>query len=88
MSTAQQRQLAQAPDPAAGSVASRCQALGLARSSFYYQPEAESALNLLLMRLLDEAFTLITSRACAAYATTCAWLATSLTKNACGGWYA
>ncbi len=35
----------------------RCQALGLARSSFYYQPCAESAYNLELMRLLDEEFT-------------------------------
>ena len=43
--------------PAGGSVAARCQALGLARSSFYYQSKAETALNLLLMRLLDEEFT-------------------------------
>ncbi|MEJ7662991.1 MAG: hypothetical protein WKG07_27275 [Hymenobacter sp.] len=35
----------------------RCQALGLARSSFYYQPCGESADNLKLMRLLDEEFT-------------------------------
>ena len=47
----------QATDPAGGSVAARCQALGLARSSFYYQPKAETALNLTLMRLLDEEFT-------------------------------
>jgi putative transposase len=58
MSTAQQRQLVQAADPASGSVVARCQALGLSRSSFYYQPKAESALNLHLMRLLDEEFTL------------------------------
>lgn len=32
----------------------RCQVLGLARSSFYYQPRGESAQNLLLMWLLDE----------------------------------
>lgn len=57
MSTAQQRQLAQVADPAGGSVSARCQVLGLARSSFYYQPKAESALNLVLMRLLDEEFT-------------------------------
>jgi putative transposase len=31
--------------------------LGLARSSFYYQPCGESAYNLELMRLLDEEFT-------------------------------
>ena len=59
MSTAQQRALVQiqAPDPAGNSVAARCQALGLARSSFYYQPCGESADNLELMRLLDEEFT-------------------------------
>ena len=57
MSTAQQRTLVQAPDPAGGSVAVRCQALGLARSSFYYQPCGESADNLKLMRLLDAEFT-------------------------------
>ena len=58
MSTAQQRLLVQAADPAGGSVVARCQALGLARSSFYYQPKAETTLNLTLMRLLDEEFTL------------------------------
>lgn len=57
MSTAQQRLLVQAADPAGSSVVARCQALGLARSSFYYQPKAETALNLTLMRLLDEEFT-------------------------------
>ena len=44
----------QAPAPDDGSVAARCQALGLARSSFYYQPKGESALDPTLMRLLDE----------------------------------
>ena len=57
MSTAQQRQLVQAADPTGSSIVARCQALGLARSSFYYQPKAETALNLTLMRLLDEEFT-------------------------------
>ena len=57
MSTAQQRALVQSPDPSGSSVAARCQALGLARSSFYYQPRGESAYNLHLMRLLDEEFT-------------------------------
>ena len=57
MSTAQQRALVQSPDPSGGSVTARCQALGLARSSFYYQPRGESAYNLDLMRLLDEEFT-------------------------------
>ena len=56
MCVAQQRALVQAS--AEGSVQARCQALGLARSSYYYQPRGESAENLLLMRLLDEEFTL------------------------------
>ena len=57
MPVAQQRTLVQAADPADGSVAVRCQALGLAHSRFYYQPRGESARNLELMRLLDEEFT-------------------------------
>ena len=57
MSTAQQRTLVHAPDLAGGSVAARCQALGLVRSSVYYQPCGESLYNLELMRLLDEEFT-------------------------------
>ena len=36
-------------------MAARCQALGLSHSSFYYRPCGESAYNLELMRLLDEA---------------------------------
>ena len=40
-----------------GTVAARCQALGLSHSSYYYRPCGESAQNLLLMRLLDEEFT-------------------------------
>jgi putative transposase len=55
MCVAQQRALVQAG--AEGSVQARCQALGLARSSYYYQPRGESAENLRLMRLLDEEFT-------------------------------
>ncbi|OWP61331.1 hypothetical protein CDA63_19985 [Hymenobacter amundsenii] len=55
MCVAQQRALVQASGE--GSVKARCQALGLARSSYYYQPRGESALNLHLMRLLDEEFT-------------------------------
>ena len=55
MCVAQQRALVQASGE--GSVQARCQALGLARSSFYYQPCGESAYNLELMRLLDEEFT-------------------------------
>ena len=36
----------------------RCQALRLARSSFYYQPRGKSARNLELMCLLDEELTM------------------------------
>lgn len=39
------------------SVARQCELLGLARSSYYYQPVPESEENLLLMRLLDEQYT-------------------------------
>ena len=54
MPVAQQHTLVQASGE--GSVQARCQVLGLARSSFYYQPCGESAQNLFLMRLLDEEF--------------------------------
>jgi putative transposase len=40
-----------------GSIVARCQAIGLARSSFYYEPKGESELNLELMRLMDQEFT-------------------------------
>lgn len=40
-----------------GSVLARCRALDLSPSSYYYQPKGESALNLELMRLMDEEFT-------------------------------
>ena len=40
-----------------GSAQAHCQALGLARSSYYYQPREESPEILLLMRLLDERIT-------------------------------
>ena len=40
-----------------GTVQAHCQALGLAHSSYYYQPREESAETLLFMRLLDEEFT-------------------------------
>jgi len=56
MPVAQQRVLVAQAD-ADISVQARCQALGLARSNFYYQPCGESAYNLQLMRLLDEEFT-------------------------------
>lgn len=40
-----------------GSLLARCRALDLARSSYYYEPKGESALNLELMRLMDLEFT-------------------------------
>ena len=49
--------VAQAAPDSNRSVQARCQALGLARRSFYYQPCGESAYNPDLMRLLDEEFT-------------------------------
>jgi putative transposase len=39
------------------SVARQCQLTGLSRSGLYYEPQGESALNLKLMRLLDEQYT-------------------------------
>lgn len=39
------------------SVAHQCQLLGLARSSYYYQPLGESAENLALMERIDKLFT-------------------------------
>ena len=39
------------------SLARQCELVGLARSSYYYQPVPESEENLLLMRLLDEQYT-------------------------------
>ena len=39
------------------SLARQCELVGLARSSYYYQPLPESEENLLLMRLLDEQYT-------------------------------
>jgi putative transposase len=38
------------------SVAAQCELLGLARSSFYYEPSRESAENLQLMRRIDEQY--------------------------------
>lgn len=39
------------------SIMRQCDLLGLSRSGFYYQPRGESALNLHVMRLLDEQYT-------------------------------
>lgn len=45
------------PEQPSLSVARQCELVGLARSSYYYQPMPESEENLLLMRLLDEQYT-------------------------------
>ena len=39
------------------SMARQCELLGLARSSYYYHPQGETAENLLLMQMLDEQYT-------------------------------
>jgi len=39
------------------SIGRQCELLGLARSSFYYEPAAETAENLALMRLIDQRYT-------------------------------
>ncbi len=39
------------------SIRQQCELLGLNRSSYYYQPATETALNLTLMRLIDEQYT-------------------------------
>jgi putative transposase len=39
------------------SIGRQCALLGLARSSFYYEPAAETATNLALMRLIDQRYT-------------------------------
>ena len=38
-------------------VTRQCELLGLARSSYYYEPTGESTSNLELMRLIDEIYT-------------------------------
>lgn len=45
------------PEHASISLARQCELVGLARSSYYYQPMPESEENLLFMRLLDEQYT-------------------------------
>ncbi|GAC1350765.1 MAG: hypothetical protein NVSMB27_36420 [Ktedonobacteraceae bacterium] len=45
------------PEHRSISLARQCELVGLARSSYYYQPLPESEENLLLMRLLDEQYT-------------------------------
>lgn len=38
------------------SIARQCELLGIARSTYYYQPAKESEYNLLLMRLIDQQY--------------------------------
>lgn len=45
------------PQHARLSLSRQCELLGLARSSFYYEPATAREVNLLLMRLLDEQYT-------------------------------
>jgi putative transposase len=56
MSVETKRQLIEEEHPQL-SVRRQCALLGLARSSLYYRPQAESADNVQLMRLLDEQYT-------------------------------
>lgn len=56
MSTSQKRSAICAAEE--GSVLARCRALDLPPSSYYYRPKGESELNLELMRVMDQEFTL------------------------------
>ena len=38
------------------SIGTQCKLLSISRSSFYYTPKGETALNLMLMRQIDEQF--------------------------------
>ncbi len=38
------------------SIGKQCQLLSISRLSFYYQPKGETAMNLMLMRQIDEQF--------------------------------
>ena len=38
------------------SIGKQCKLLSISRSSFYYQPKGETAMNLMLMRQIDEQF--------------------------------
>ena len=46
------------PEHSGISIFRQCELLGLPRSSFYYKPAGESEYNLLLMRIIDEQYTL------------------------------
>jgi len=55
MSVERRRQMIE-PDHPTLSVVQQCTLVSISRSAFYYQPSGESPLNLVLMRLIDEAF--------------------------------
>jgi putative transposase len=55
MSVERRRQMIEPQHPAL-SIARQCHLVSISRSSFYYSPTGESPLNLVLMRLIDEAF--------------------------------
>lgn len=57
MSSNSQKHALIEPGNEALSIVRQCELLGLPRASFYYQPASESALNLELMRIIDEQFT-------------------------------
>ena len=38
------------------SIGTQCRLLSISRSSFYYEPQGETAMNLALMRLIDRQF--------------------------------
>jgi putative transposase len=57
VSTVEQKRQLIEPNHPQLSIVHQCELLGLARSSYYYEPMPESEENLLLMRLLDEQYT-------------------------------
>ena len=56
MSVDRRRQMIEPAQPGLP-IARQCELLAISRSTFYYTPVGESAVNLALMRLIDEAFT-------------------------------
>ena len=56
LSNAGKRQLIE-PAHKTISISRQCELLGLARSSYYFREASESALNLTLMKLIDEEYT-------------------------------
>lgn len=56
MSVAEKKELVE-PNHQAIAISRQCELLGLARSSFYYEPKLETEQNLRLMRMLDRQFT-------------------------------